>query len=60
MSDPNQLTFPGGFEAKTYRFDTPDQMTLPLICSAKSVSARIGYDDKSSAALVEKLLDSML
>jgi len=58
MSDPNQLTFPGGFEAKTYRFDTPDQMTLPLICSAKSVSARIGYDDKSSAAFLSLLVRS--
>ncbi|MFT4670957.1 MAG: hypothetical protein ACI945_000289 [Pseudohongiellaceae bacterium] len=27
-------------------FDTPDQLTLPILSTANSVSARIAYDDK--------------
>ncbi len=56
MTDPRMVDFPGGISTKTFRFDTPDQMTLPLISGAKSVSARIAYDDKSSAAFLSFLV----
>lgn len=58
MTDPKQIEFSGGFKAKTFRFDTPDQMTLPIICNASSVSARIGYDDNTSAAFLSLLVRS--
>lgn len=56
MTEPRMVSFPGGIETKTYRFDTPDQMTLPVTLGANSVSARIAYDDKSSAAFLAFLV----
>lgn len=44
FSDPKTVKFPSGYKGKVYRFDTPDQMTLPTSLKAKSVSSRIGYD----------------
>lgn len=58
MTNPKALVFPGGFKAKTFRFDTPDQLSLPISCKAKSVSARIAYDDNFSAALLSFLVRS--
>ena len=44
FSDPKTVKFPSGYKGKVYRFDVPDQMTLPNFVGAKSVSGRIGYD----------------
>lgn len=44
FSDPKTVKFPSGYKGRVYRFDTPDQMTLPSSLNAKSVSTRIGYD----------------
>ena len=44
-TDPRKIFFPGGYTAKAYRFDTPDQVTLPTITGAKTVAARIAYDN---------------
>ena len=51
-TDPRRITFPGGYSANVYRFDTPDQYTLPITLGAKTVAARITFD----SALVTNLL----
>lgn len=45
FSDAKNVEFPGGYTGKVYRFDVPDQMTLPFTTGAASVSGRIGFDD---------------
>ena len=45
FSDPKMVVFPSGFKGKVYRFDVPDQMTLPALVGAQSVSGRIGFDN---------------
>jgi hypothetical protein len=44
-TDPLKVTFPNGYAAKAYRFDTPDQFTLPVTTGARTVSTRIAFDD---------------
>lgn len=51
-TDPRKITFPGGYSTKAYRFDTPDQLTLPATTGAQTVAARIAFDD----AMVTSLL----
>ncbi len=48
MTDPRNVSFPGGYKAKTYRLDTPDQLTLPDTSGAKTVATRIAFDDSFS------------
>lgn len=50
--DPRKITFPGGYSAKAYRFDTPDQLTLPTTTGAKTVAARIAFDDAMATNLL--------
>lgn len=45
FSDPKSIAFPGGYTGPVYRFDVPDQVTLPATIHAKSVNGRIGFDD---------------
>lgn len=58
LSDPKTAKFFGGAEGNTFRFDTPDQVTLPHITNAKSVSSRITYDDQGTMDLMAKLVSS--
>lgn len=51
-TDPRRVTFPGGHTAKAYRFDTPDQLTLPTTTGAHTVAARIAFDDALAANLL--------
>lgn len=51
-TEPRKVTFPGGYSAKTYRFDTPDQFTLPSTTGAQTVSARIAFDDTMAMNLL--------
>ncbi|MBM7842548.1 saccharopine dehydrogenase family protein [Herpetosiphon giganteus] len=51
-TEPQTITFPNGYRAKTYRFDTPDQWTLPQSTKAASVSARITFDDRLTMGLL--------
>ena len=51
-TDPRRITFPGGYTAKAYRFDTPDQLTLPTTTGTETVAARIAFD----AAMATRLL----
>jgi len=60
ITEPKRVNFDSGFSAKTYRFDTPDQLTLPMICSAKSVSTRITYDDRYTVSFMSFLVRSGL
>lgn len=50
LSDPKIVRFPGGYRGKVYRFDTPDQLSLPQTTGAHSVNARIGFDSAISMA----------
>lgn len=44
VTDPRTVIFPGGYRTKVYRFDSPEQLTLPEITGAKTVASRIGFD----------------
>lgn len=57
-TDPRKITFPGGYTAKAYRFDTPDQLTLPTTAGAQTVSTRIAFDDAVSTGLLVLLTRS--
>lgn len=57
-TDPRKVTFPGGYTAKAYRFDTPDQLTLPTTTGASSVAARIAFDDALTMSLLVALTRS--
>ncbi|WP_079433968.1 hypothetical protein [Zoogloea sp. LCSB751] len=43
---------------QVYRFDTPDQASLPAITGAATVDARIGFDDRKATALLHLLVRS--
>lgn len=57
-TDPRKITFPGGYSAKAYRFDTPDQYTLPSTTGAETVAARIAFDDAVATNLLVLLTRS--
>ena len=57
-TDPRTVTFPGGYTTPVYRFDTPDQLTLPQTTGAKTVAARIAFDDAFSTNLLRFLTRS--
>lgn len=57
-TDPQKIAFPGGHTAKAYRFDTPDQLTLPDTTGAKTVTARIAFDDVLATHLLVLLTRS--
>jgi hypothetical protein len=58
FSDPRKVTFPDGSAHSVYRFDTPDQFTLPGNTGARSVAARIAFDDPFSTAMLRFLTRS--
>lgn len=57
-TDPHTITFPNGYTTSVYRFDTPDQLTLPQTTGAKTVAARIAFDDTFSTKLLRFLTRS--
>ena len=57
-TDPLNVTFPDGYQTPVYRFDTPDQMTLAQTTDAKTVAARIAFDDRFSTQLLRVLIRS--
>lgn len=58
MLDGHEVHFHGAGRYKTYRFDTPDQSSLPQITGAATVDARIGFDDRKATALLHFLVRS--
>jgi hypothetical protein len=52
LSDPRKVKFPGNYLTKVYRFDTPEQLTLPDTTQAGTVAARIAFDDAFSTRLL--------
>jgi len=58
FSEAVKVDFPDVGSYKLYRFDSPDQFTLPLISGAQSVAARIGFDDAFSAPTLSFLVRS--
>lgn len=57
-TDPRKVIFPDNYKTRTYRFDTPDQLTLPETVNAKSVAARIAFDDAFTTSLLVTLVRS--
>ena len=57
-TDPRRVRFPNGYTTPVYRFDTPDQFTLPQTTGAKTVAARIAFDDAFSTNLLRFLTRS--
>ncbi|MEM8642105.1 MAG: saccharopine dehydrogenase NADP-binding domain-containing protein [Cyanobacteria bacterium P01_G01_bin.54] len=57
-TDPRRITFANGYTTPVYRFDTPDQLTLPQTTGAKTVAARIAFDDMVSTQLLRFLTRS--
>lgn len=60
MTDARRVTFARGAPTRTWRFDTPDQLTLPLTLGAREAAARITYDDPVIVAVMRVLLRSGL
>jgi hypothetical protein len=58
--DARRIDFPGGSQAKVYRFDTPDQITLPATTGARTVAARIAFDDRFTTNVLATLVRSGL
>ncbi|WP_299488304.1 saccharopine dehydrogenase [Acaryochloris sp. IP29b_bin.137] len=59
-TDSRRVKFSGGFTTPVYRFDTPDQLTLPQATGAKTVATRIAFDDIFSTQLLRVLIRSGL
>lgn len=57
-TDPRKITFPSGYSAKAYRFDSPDLFTLPTTTGAKTVASRIAFDDPVTTLLLVLLTRS--
>ena len=57
-TDPQTITFPNGYRTPVYRFDTPDQFTLPPATGANTVATRIAFDDIFSTQLLRFLIRS--
>ncbi|MEM9770200.1 MAG: saccharopine dehydrogenase [Cyanobacteria bacterium P01_D01_bin.73] len=57
-TDPRSVTFPSGCTTQVYRFDTPDQLTLPQTTGAKTVAARIAFDDPLATGFLRFLVRS--
>ena len=58
IAEPKHVKFKKGFSTKTYRFDTPDQLTLPMLSTVKNVSSRIAYDDKHTVGFLSFMFRS--
>ncbi|MBU3071297.1 saccharopine dehydrogenase NADP-binding domain-containing protein [Aestuariicella sp. G3-2] len=58
FSDSKSVDFPGGYSGKVYRFDVPDQITLPVTLDARSVSGRIGFDSASATGSLAFMVKS--
>ncbi|WP_051556521.1 hypothetical protein [Alkalihalobacterium bogoriense] len=48
LTDPVVVQFPSGYKTKTYRMDTPDHVTLPLMANTDDVNFRITFDNELS------------
>ncbi len=58
FTEPRRVIFPDHGAARTYRFDAPDQFTLPVLTGARSVSARIAFDNASATESLKWLVRS--
>lgn len=58
FSKSRAVHFDGESKARTWLFDTPDQMTLPAIADAGTVTARIAFDDPWVTAMLAALVRS--
>lgn len=58
FTDSRLVNFSESKRFLVYRFDTPDQLTLPLLTKAKSVSTRIGFNSNMANRLFYVLIQS--
>ena len=56
FTDKKQVQFKDKKLYSIFRFDTPDQLVLPVLTQAQNVSSRIGFDDKVSNTLLYLLV----
>lgn len=50
LSDGRTATFADAAHGRVYRFDTPEQLTLPITLGARTAATRIGFDSRSATA----------
>lgn len=60
FSDGRRVRFTDGRQFRVYRFDTPDQLTLPRLTGAQTVAARIAFDSVSATLALRLLVGSGL
>lgn len=58
LRDGHRADFGEGGIHKVYRFDTPDQASLPSLTGAHTVDARIAFDSRASTGLLHGLVAS--
>lgn len=49
------VAFPGAGRRRTYRLDTPEQATLPIVTGASTVATRIVFDSRAATATLVAL-----
>ncbi|MBI5506317.1 MAG: saccharopine dehydrogenase [Deltaproteobacteria bacterium] len=50
FTDGRVVTFPEAGRRRTYRLDTPEQATLPIVTGASTVATRIVFDSRAATA----------
>ena len=60
LSDPRTVRFASGVRTRTWRYDTPDQITNVFVLGARRVESRINYDNPWPMRLLQPLLASGL
>lgn len=58
FSDSRLVSFTDKKRFRVYRFDTPDQLTLPMLTQTRSVSTRIGFNSNITNRLFYVLIHS--
>lgn len=56
--DGHRADFGAGGAHMVYRFDTPDQASLPVLTGAQTVDARIAFDSRAATGLLHGLVAS--
>jgi saccharopine dehydrogenase-like NADP-dependent oxidoreductase len=59
-TEARQARFANGYQTQVYRFDSPDQHILPRLVGARSVAARIAFDDKTTMTVFWMIIRSGL
>lgn len=60
FTDSLAVAFTGAGRVRTYRFDAPDQMTLPMLSGVTSVSTRLAFDSAMATGMLMLIVRSGL